>query len=338
MMLYHESREHEMTAETSSDPTTERGFNSDLSKYLEVSMARYRACISVTEYPLSLVEPKASVSFQYVKLDPNSGEPKFDVLAKVLTKHIVGYSLSVRTRQSVRRRIDYNEDEGELYILAREYFRKIHDSGEVGELLLFFLLEAVFGAPQAVCKMELKDSPNEEVKGTDGIHVKWDCVDTHLDVYLGESKLYKDISDALKSVFESLAIFYDEGRLDRELHLVTSHFKYLDAHLQRAVLRFINRETSETECHIMHACLVGWDWADYGHLVTDRRVDFITHFEQHYQKYAKKIEAMLNRRFAKCRHKHITYRFLFLPFKSVDEFRRAFYKELCGVDIGSSDH
>ncbi len=168
---------------------------------------------------------------------------------------------------------------------AREYFRKFQDSGEVGELLLFFLLEAAFGAPQVVCKMEQKMNPVHEVTGSDGIHIKWDHTDDHLDVYLGESKLYQSISNALTSVFESVAEFHDDGRLDNELHLVTAHFKHLDDDLQTTVTQFMNRESSADKCHIIHACLIGWDWNKYGLLAGDQREEFFSQFEEKYKEY-----------------------------------------------------
>lgn len=317
-------------------PKSLRGMLPDLVKYLEASRAKFQTCVAEIKHDVKLDEPKATVHLQYIQFDRTNAEPKFDLFAKVLAKHIVSYTLSVRTRNQMKASIE-NEDEGELFIKARDYFRKIESAGEVGELLLFFLLEAALGAPQVVCKMELKTNPKDEVKGADGIHVLWDERDGHLDVFLGESKLYADISKALSSVFESLTEFYDLGRLDEELHLVTSHFKHVDSDFQNAVLRFVNRETTDQECHIVHACLIGWNWSRYKELVTGMREEFFKQFDEHYAKYVPTIEKMLNERFAGCKHKHITFKFLFLPFRSVGEFRRAFYKELCGVDIGQVD-
>jgi hypothetical protein len=203
--------------------------------------------------------------------------------------------------------------------------------------LLFFLLEAAFGAPQVVCKMELKTNPRDEVKGMDGIHVKWDVHDDHLDVFLGESKLYGDIGKALTSVFDSITEFYDLGRLDDELHFVTAHFKHVDADLQDAIGKFVNRESPEGQCHIVHACLVGFDWDKYKLLLGTKRENFFRQFEDHYRSYAPAIERMLNHRFDGCKHKHVTFKFLFLPFRDVMEFRHVFYRALLGVDIPRVD-
>jgi hypothetical protein len=259
-------------------------------------------------------------------------EPKFGLLAKALAKHIVGYCLSAKTRADVQQRPGYEEDEGELFMIARDFFRKIADSGEVGELLLFFLLEASIGAPQVVCKMEMKTNPGDEVKRTDGIHIKWDDSSNHLDVFLGEAKLYQDIGEAISDALDSVAKLYAEDAIDDELHLVTSHFKHLDDAFKDKVTSWVNRETAPAECHIIHACLIGWDWNQYERLKTDRDALF-AEFEQKYRDYTVNIGKLLKKRFDVFAHRHLSFHFIFLPFASVGAFRRAFYKELLGVEL-----
>jgi hypothetical protein len=317
---------------TSPSPITPKGILPNLATYLQASAKQLKACIGEVTHTVTLTEPKATVHLQYVKFDAANGEPKFDVLAKVLAKHIVRFTLSASTRERMLHEID-DPDEGELFMKARDYFKKVENSGDVGELLLFFLLEAAFEAPQVVCKMELKTNPRDEVKGADGIHVKWDVADDHLDVFLGESKLYDSISDALTSVFTSITDFYDLDRRDEELHLVTAHFKHTDKNLQDAITTYLNRESTEGACHIIHACLVGFDWPKYRLLLGDTREEFFREFEEHYRHYAPNIQNMLNDRFAECKHKHVSFKFLFLPFRDVNEFRHAFYRILLGVDV-----
>lgn len=323
-----------MTASAPASPglAAPNGMLPDLALYLEATAKQFHACIGEVTHTFNLTEPNAAVHLQYVKFDPTNGEPKFDVLARVLAQHVVRYSLSVSTRDRMLKHIG-DPNEGDLAFKARDYFRKIENAGEVGELLLFFLLEAAFSAPQVVCKMELKTNSNDEVKGADGIHVRWDVDHNHLDVFLGESKLYGDVGEALTSVFDSITEFYDLGRLDEELHLVTAHFKHVNADLQDAITKFLNRGSAEDTCHVVHACLVGFDWKEYKHLLSDKREEFFRQFEDYYRKYAPTIERMLNHRFAGCKHKHVSFKFLFLPFKEVNEFRHAFYRALLGMDV-----
>lgn len=304
-----------------------------LKEYLEACEKRFANCLAPLDELVTIDGTNANVTLHFVRFDQTTKQPRFGLLAKALAKHVVSFCLSARTREEVKARAAYDDDEGELFMIARDYFRKLKDSGEVGELLLFFLLEAALGAPQVVCKMELKTNANDEVKGADGIHVKWDDKDGHLDVFLGEAKLYQDIGAAMTKTLESVKDIYDRNRLDEELHLVTAHFKHLDENFQRRVTAWVNRETAPNECHIIHSCLIGWDWSQYQRLATDRDGLF-DEFEREYRSYCTNIRDLLSTRFQAYSHRHLSFHFLFIPFASVGDFRKAFYRELLGVDIG----
>lgn len=308
-------------------------FLKPLADYLEVSKRKFNSCISPLDLKLEVEGLRGEVNFHFVKFDPTTFEPKFDLLVKALIKHIVRFTLSLRTREHIKSGPDYEEDEGELFILARKHFRKFENSGEVGELLLFFLLEAAIGAPQVVSKMEIKTNKKEEVKGSDGIHVKWDNNDNHLDVFLGEAKLHKSIGPAIKSALGSISKFYNSNRLDEELHLVTAHFKHLDEEFKTYVTQWVNREESEKECHIINCCLIGFDWKQYSQL-SDQKEKLFNEFENKYRVYTERVQKILKNRFQNYSHRHLTFHFLFLPFQNVEEFREAFYKELRGEGHG----
>lgn len=131
-------------------------------------------------------------------------------LAEKLYEYIIDYCFSMQDR------VEPLSSQQWLALAkqARSLFRhpKITDdspdkTGEAGETLLFFLMEAIIGAPQLVAKMELKTNSNDEVKGSDGIHIKWNEKDKIVDFYFGESKLYQKISSAMDSALKVLMIF-----------------------------------------------------------------------------------------------------------------------------------
>lgn len=268
-----------------------------------------------------------SAHLHFVRFDAD-GEPKFDALAHTLVRHIVRYSLCARTRGTILERME-DANEGDLFIRARDLFRKIRDAGETGELLLFFLLESLYNAPQVVCKMELKTNPNDEVKGADAIHVRWDTAKDHLKVFLGESKLYASISDAITSALKSIQQLHDQKRSSEELSLVTSHFKFLDDDFKNAVIAYLDEANPAASMRVTHACLIGWDWNTYRLLTTDRAA-FVADFKKHYSAYLPQIRKMLAERFAEFKYKHLSFQFMFLPFRSVQEFRDEFYRVLLG--------
>ena len=75
---------------------------------------------------------------------------------------------------------------------------KYKNRGEFGELLLHIILRQVFKTLPAICKMHYKDSRNDTVKGFDCVHVV--PHDESLELWIGEVKFYKTISQAIYDV------------------------------------------------------------------------------------------------------------------------------------------
>lgn len=74
--------------------------------------------------------------------------------------------------------------------------------GEVGEILLHAIVRQEYGSVPLISKVFFKDSPNDTVKGFDGVHVV-EAPDG-LELWLGEVKLYKNAAEAVRDVVEEL--------------------------------------------------------------------------------------------------------------------------------------
>lgn len=83
---------------------------------------------------------------------------------------------------------------------------KTASRGELGELLLHLACILHFKTVPVMCKLVLKSSSNDTVKGFDGVHLL--PVGKGFELWLGESKFYTDaeegIRDAIKSVKEHI--------------------------------------------------------------------------------------------------------------------------------------
>lgn len=88
---------------------------------------------------------------------------------------------------------------------AQETFVDSVNSGELGELILFVLAEKFLKLPQVICKMNLKTNHNMYFNGADGVYLGL-TESNNLALHWGESKLYKDFSDAVESCLDSLNI------------------------------------------------------------------------------------------------------------------------------------
>ena len=162
----------------------------------------------------------SSNAFSYANLVEELGD--------ILTK----YALSRSTYDDLREKEKYNT----LVTKAKERLRKAESNeGELGEILLYSMLEAHLKAPKLLTKLELKTDPNHYVNGADGVHLlKID--DNTFQFVFGESKLYSDLKEGVKKAFESLKNLLKEdlNKLRYEIQLVNSNF-LKEAHDEHSV-------------------------------------------------------------------------------------------------------
>jgi len=213
---------------------------------------------------------------------------------------------------------------------ARDLFRISNRSGQAGELLVYFLMETVLGAPQAIKKMPMTTNPKEERKGSDGVHLLWDGATGILEFMFAESKIWKSFSDALRDAFESMESFHDSRTKTHEVNAFTSGYSNLDPELQRRVLSYIEGPDS-AKSRYAQACLIGFNWDEYEHLDDKRRSEFIKEFETRYRDWGTGMKKSLNAQLQNFKHKQLRLEFFMLPFKDVEAFRDWFYENLTGT-------
>lgn len=153
-----------------------------------------------------------------------------------------------------------------LHEQARNLFVKSEGSGEGGELLLFLLMERVLQRPQLISKMALKTNTEVHVHGSDGIHANL-ADDGVLDIYWGESKLYKSSSDAFRDCFESIAPYLradGDSRRKQDLLLVRDHLNVTQIELAAHLLEYFDETNPKTlKVRWNGVCLVGFDHDNY---------------------------------------------------------------------------
>lgn len=291
---------------------------------LEAQRQHYDAHFSHVEHQVVLDQPPAAtIRLHYVRPDA-SGEPRFRELAQLLAKYITFYCFTAARRK------DLTEFErNEMYIRARDLFRHAANSGQVGELLIYFLLEAVLNAPQALKKMPMTTNPNEERKGSDGVHLLWHSNDQVLELVFAESKIWSSFSGGLTDAFISMDRFHESRTKSFEINVVTSNFSNLDPTLQVEVKSYIEGE-NVSKCRLAQACLIGFDWADYACLSDGRRAAFLAEFDERYKTWAAGARDSLNEKLKAFKHKHLRFEFFLVPFRDVEAFRSWFEEALTG--------
>jgi hypothetical protein len=303
-------------------PHQTSGINS-LDEYLQASLDRYTACLDVLSEPSSFTELSATARFHHLRLDAN-GRSRWKDLAKNLAYHILGYCFTVSRRSRAK-------DDTDLMALrdeARSFFRKSQHSGEAGEILLYFLMEAVLKAPQMVSKISLKTNSQLECNGSDGIHMRWNENEGLLDVYFGEAKLYKKASEGIGSMVQSIEDFHTNSMEEFELRLVTRHFKHAESDLKDQIIKFVDRGRSSDTVRVNHACLVGYNWDAYDKLTQSTLSEMNEELKKNYLKESNKLQSLLQRRFLPFKSKRLRFEIFLLPFSSIDDFRNEFLNAL----------
>ena len=143
----------------------------------------------------------------------------YDELVQELGNKLCHFALS---RQQVHK-LKLEEKFNDLVTRAKEKLREYTvNEGELGEILLYCLLESHLNAPKILTKLELKTSNNDYVKGADGIHLlKLNEKDYQL--ILGESKLHAELNTGIYSAFNSIKeLLKKENKIKFEIDLVNS--------------------------------------------------------------------------------------------------------------------
>ncbi|RRZ92349.1 DUF1837 domain-containing protein [Erwinia sp. 198] len=302
----------------------------NINNYIEVKKQDFDSCIDVIEHDLKIDGIDATLRFHYIKFSGN-GVPLINLLAEKLYEYIVQYCIASRNREGELTPQQY----AQLIKQARKLFRhpiidakNPDQTGEAGEALLFFLMEAVLNAPQLVSKMELKTNSGDEVKGSDGIHVKWNEQENIVEFYFGESKLYQSISSAMDSALESIDNFHLKGMYKHEFNMVTKFFKYANDEIKSAITDLIVSGEPGENVRINHACLIGYNWSGFNKLSRTKELSLADCFIERFKADFPRIHGLINEKFSLFERKELKFEVFFIPFPSVSDFRNAFNKAL----------
>jgi len=147
-------------------------------------------------------------------------------------------------------------------MLFKKAVRKLSQhtaQGELGELILFTLLEVFLNAPKILSKISLKTSRRMPVYGADAVHAQY--VDGSLRLYLGESKLHQSFSTAATSAVGSISTILQ--KYCDEFDLIDTHidFPEMDLNSRTSLLELLDpfSETRGTITEILHSpCFIGF--------------------------------------------------------------------------------
>jgi hypothetical protein len=138
-----------------------------------------------------------------------------------LAGHLIKWLPEFALTQSELKRLEGPHNAADLIAkAARAVYAsdKYKRRGEIGELLLHVICREVFETYPAITKYFYKDSANNTVKGFDSVHVI--VSRTGLELWLGESKFYTDIDEAIRAAVADLKAHTDRDYMRAEFMVI----------------------------------------------------------------------------------------------------------------------
>lgn len=244
---------------------------------------------------------------------------------KMVRKHVISYTL---------KKADYEDTSHEEYIdivyKAINKFTTTPNSGELGELILYFLLEGYEGAIQIINKMGLKTNPNMHYHGLDGIHFGVKSGKPIL--YYGEAKMHKRQRKAAQEAFGTFYKFYNTPKKeDFEIDVISAHIDDCKFGVfKEDILNYLNpyypyKDTLKT----VHAIFLGYDWKKLNIEYWDREESLQDHLIQEYKLDLEKISLVIEEEMKKCPNlKFYHFDIYLIPFSDIDVARNNFRRLL----------
>jgi hypothetical protein len=261
------------------------------------------------------------------------GKVKIARLAEFMRAMLADYAIPKKKLTAARARdLKYNSTGAvaRLHQEAMNLFTDLKKTGEGGEMLLYLLSERFLKMPQVLCKMDLKTDTAMHYHGADGVYARTNT-DGVVKLYWGESKIYGNVTDAIRDCLASLSPFLTEpdnegaGR-ERDLLLLSDKADLNDEALTTAFRKYFDKaSTKSNRVQYCGVALIGFDAAFYPNEVTNVLADDVVNsakvaLDEWSAKIGKRI---IEEKLAK-----FEIEFLCAPLPSASLFREAFLKTL----------
>jgi hypothetical protein len=290
--------------------------------------------IEKVSFEVTVLETQAKCYCYSVKRD-NNGNLRVEDLIDFIDEKIVDYAIPKKKIDEAKK---YLADTGstskilKLKKQAVELFTSLKKTGEGGELLLYILAIEILKIPQLISKMSLKTSGELHYQGSDGIHVKYDDLTKSLNLYWGESKMYKDISKAFLECFKSLNSYLLDpysykSTQERDLVLITDNISQNinNEDFENLIVAYFDKDNDlSNKLTYKGICFIGYDsdkYEDDAKTMDEVKKELLIELEKHYKSISTQIK-----KYSGLDKKEI-HVFL-MPFPSVEDFRKYYLNTL----------
>ena len=209
-----------------------------------------------------------------------------------------------------------------LFNKALRKLSKHTAKGELGELIIFTLLEVYLDAPKILSKISTKTSPRMPVYGADAVHGQF--VSDKFVIYLGESKLHKNYNGAVTKAVTSIESAKDGYQIEFDLLDSNMDFPNIDEKIKNNLIDILDPYSeSETAPEIVSPCFIGFNNTDvFDCSKTEEELE-----DAICKEYIEKIDKFYDA-VDKTSIEYSDVILLLMPFKCIDELVDGFVKFL----------
>ncbi len=144
--------------------------------------------------------------------DYEEGEWGFEKFNQYIMDTLAETALTKKEREALREK---------PYSLIKQSIANLNQKeGEVGEIFLYGIMKKYYNALPIVPKIFYKQNTNDNAKGADSVHLTIENQECHL--WLGESKFYTDITDAISKAIKSIKDLLVKDKLNKEKSIITN--------------------------------------------------------------------------------------------------------------------
>ena len=260
-----------------------------------------------------------------------------DELIKILINSIYKYSLTKEEREKLNENTVIELSKLAISRFVRNEYEKDYQGGEIGDLLLFHILEIFEEAVQVVNKMSLKTSGKMHYHGYDAIHfgIKEDI----RVLYLGEAKFGKSFNKTLTEAISSIKGFQQDEKNQFEIKLALGNLSNdIPDKYRNEIKNYLDpRNQDLTNYSQTYAIFLGYELEEFLQLEKDYSGKMLLEkinevYRENVLNYAQSIikkiqseELLANKRFI----------FFLLPFKNIKGAKKHFFR---GIGINNEEN
>lgn len=267
------------------------------------------------------------------------GEPELDLLVERLSHALIDYAIPRwKMAQAREEMLQLGASDSVLYLRdeAKKLFKNITDSGEGGEILLYWLAERELKLPQVIAKMSLKTNSEVYIHGSDGVHLGINQETKQLQVYWGESKIYSDPNDAIRECLKDISPYILQGscigrRQNNEIRLILNELNFENKDLENSIREYLNPNGKYfRNVEMCAVCLIGSSSNGYNNIVGKNSKDIAQCVYEEICKEIPNISNSISRRIIAENISSYKIHLFYVPFSNAEDFRTRISSKIAG--------